>query len=132
MPGHLLAQGTGTGTGTREGCARMGRSRYKKLADLYVEGKEVVFKDGTVLWMQVGNEFEKADCRRAAQAERGKLIMALRETDTPEWEQMQGFFHSQTPALTIDELCNGRLAEWYVKVQDALENDPEWREKLEV
>lgn len=108
------------------------RSKYRKLADLYVRGKELVFDDGTVMWVQVLNDFERAECRRAAQAERGKLVMALRELDTPEWRQLQGAFYSQTRDLTIDELVNGRLAEWYVKVADAVQNDPDWAERMEI
>lgn len=108
------------------------RSKYRKIADLYVRGKELVFDDGTVMWVQVLNDFERAECRRAAQAERGKLVMALRELDTPEWRQLQGAFYSQTRDLTIDELVNGRLAEWYVKVADGIQNDPDWAERREI
>lgn len=108
------------------------RSKYRKLADLYVRGKELVFDDGTVMWVQVLNDFERAECRRAAQAERGKLVMALRAIDTPEWQQLQGAFYSQTRDLTIEELVNGRLAEWYVKVSDAIQNDPDWAERMEI
>lgn len=108
------------------------RSKYKQLSDLYVIGRELVFKDGTVMWVQVLNDFERAECRRAAGAQRAKLVLALREMDSAETANVRGAFYSQTAALTIDELIQNRSGEWYMKIVESVANDPDWRERVEI
>ncbi len=53
------------------------RAKYRRVP-LYTVGTELVLKDGTVLWLQVMNPFERDEAQRDAQLARTRLVMALK------------------------------------------------------
>ena len=108
------------------------RSRYKKLTDLYVRGKELVFEDGTVMWLQVLNPFEVDDARKDAQAARGRLTNALKEIGSQEFDAVLGAFRGRGRENSVADLVNARSLEWYVKAQQDVEVDPEWKERVDI
>lgn len=110
----------------------MGRGKYKRLPDLFVSGRELVFEDGTVMWLQVMNPFEVEEARRDASAARSRLIMALREIGTPEYDSVRGAFYTRTRPNVIDDMIKAKSNKIFMEAQQSVEVDPEWKERLEI
>lgn len=108
------------------------RSKYKKLTDLYTPGKEVVFEDGTVMWLQVMNPFEVDDARKDAQAARGRLTNALKAIGSQDFDAVMGSFLARGKENAISDLVNAKSLEWYIKAQQEIEVDPEWTERMAI
>jgi hypothetical protein len=69
---------------------RVGKSKYKRLVDLYVIGKVHVLRDGTPLWLQVLNPFEREVVRREAQIAQARQVLAMKEHGSDEQNAHQG------------------------------------------
>lgn len=108
------------------------RSKYKKLTDLYTPGTEVVFEDGTVMWLQVMNPFEVDDARKDAQAARGRLTNALKMVGSQDFDAVMGSFLARGREKAIDDLVNAKSLEWYLKAQQDIEVDPDWKERMAI
>lgn len=108
----------------------LSRAKYKRVADLYVTGTEVVLKDGTVLWLQVLNPFEIEEARQAAQTAKSRLIMALQQHGGDEMAFIDAALWEDGPdgarQRVVDAKANGVL----VDVINALRIDPEWTERI--
>jgi hypothetical protein len=118
-----------------EGKLMGNRSKYRRLPDLYIRGKELVFKDeaegDVVMWLQVLNPFEAQECRNDAQVARSRLTMALRTEGSKEYDTLKGQFVMRTTEVVIEELISAKQTGWFMEAQHALDVDPDWTERME-
>lgn len=106
------------------------RTKYRRVTDLYVQGTEVVLKDGSVIWLQVLNPFERDECTHDAQIARARMVMAIKEGE--EREKIVGAFQQDGRDTTIDKLADSKATAHVAKIVDELAADPEWRERVEI
>lgn len=110
----------------------MGKSKYKRLVDLYVTGTEFVLKDGTPMWLQVLNPFEREVVRREAQVAQARQILAMKEHGSDEHDRIRAGFYSEGREAAIEQLIDAELAKGFGKIVEGIRNDPEWTERLEI
>lgn len=108
------------------------RAKYRRVTDLYVTGKELVLKDGSVLWMQVLNPFEADEARHDAQTTRARLVLALKEHGSEELTKVEGQLASRDRADIVAYIADLRAGERWLKIMDDIRNDPDWQERLDI
>lgn len=108
----------------------MSRSKYRRLTELYVQGKEIVLKDGSLLWAQVLNPFEKDEATHDAQLARARMVMAIKEGD--EREKVIAAFQSDGRAVSVEKLADVKAQSEIAKIVDEIAADPEWSERVEI
>lgn len=108
----------------------LSRKKYRRVPDLYVTGKEVVLLDGTVLWLQVLNPFEKDECAHDAQIARARIVMAVKDGD--ERKKVEGAFYQDGRDVTIDKIADAKATEHVGKIVDEIAGEEEWKEKIEI
>lgn len=110
----------------------MGRSKYKRLPDLYTTGKVVVLKNGDTMWLQVPNPFERDEATHDGQVARARLVLALKDHGSDELLKVRGAVAMEGRKTASEKLIATQQAGLYVKVVTALQNDPDWAERLEI
>lgn len=110
----------------------LSRAKYKKVADLYVTGTEVVFKDGTVMWLQVLNPFEVEEARHAAQTARSRLVMALQNHGGDEMAYVEAALWSDGIEEARRKVVDFKASGVVMNAVIAIKNDPEWKERLDI
>lgn len=110
----------------------MARGKYGRLPDLFVDGKELVFADDTVMWLQVLNPFEIDEARKDASAARSRLTLALKTFGSPDYDTMRGAFKARPTDEIINEMLAAKGGTLFSQAQDSLTSDPEWAERLEI
>jgi len=112
------------------------RSKYRRLPDLFVVGKEVVFKDDSgedvVMWLQVLNPWEVQEARNDAQGARGRVVMAVKDIGSREFDAIKGAFLRRSKDSAIQEILSAKYSEWFMQATNAIDSDPEWQERMEV
>jgi len=104
------------------------RKKYRRTTDLYVEGREWVLKDGTVIWLQVMNPFELEEARHDAQVARGRIAMALKGPEGgDERDKVVSQFYADGRDFAINRLAEAKAGMALPKVVDGLHDDPEWK-----
>lgn len=110
----------------------LSRSKYKRVTDLYTDGVEVELKNGDYLWLQVLNPFEMDEARHDGQVARSRIIMALKEFGSDELAKVKATFWVHGRERAIDNLVDDQAGDILVKATDAIANDPDWKERLEL
>lgn len=105
--------------------------RFRRLTDLFVDGMALPVGDGTYLWLQALNAFERDEAVSDAQAARARLIMALRENGA-ERVRIEARLELRGRESFIDELASAKADGQYSKILARLEDDPEWSEKINI
>jgi hypothetical protein len=106
------------------------RAKYRRLTELYVQGTEVVLKDGSVIWVQVLNPFEKDEATHDAQLARARMVMAIKEGD--EREKVIGAYRTDGREVSVEKLAEVRSTSEIGKIVDEIAADPEWKERVEI
>jgi hypothetical protein len=105
--------------------------RFRRLTDLFVAGREVTLPDGTHLWIQAINAYERDECISDAQVARARLILALKEHGT-ERIKVEGRMAERGRDALIVDLVQAKTDSKYPDIVSELESDPEWGEKLTI
>lgn len=105
--------------------------RFRRLTDLFVDGKAVPLPDGTHLWVQVINSYERDECISDAQVARARLVLALRENGN-ERLKIEARLAEQGRDRMIADLVAAKTDEKYPEIMAELESDPDWTERLEI
>lgn len=109
----------------------MARERLKKLHDLFVRGEHVKLPDGSYLWVQVLNNYERDDCLSAAQVARSRMVMALREKGDEGIKVMGHIGEVGYPAI-VQELADVKIEDSLFRAANAVRDDPDWKERMEI
>jgi hypothetical protein len=83
------------------------------------------------LWLQALNAFERDEAAHDAQMARTRLAMALRE-DGDERQKIEARFELVGRQQFIENLAGAKADAQFPVLSARLEDDPEWREKIEI
>lgn len=109
------------------------RAAYRRLTDLYTVGKTLELRDGTVMWLQVMNPFERDEATHDASVARSRIMLALKETpDSDESKALRAMWVDTGRDGAIDVLIEAKKIEIFLEVMDEMKTDDEWREKVEM
>ncbi len=106
-------------------------SRFRRLTDLFVEGAPVKMPDGTHLWVQVINAYERDECISDAQIARSRIILALKDNGDERMKieaRLREVGHEQMAS----ELARLKSEEKTAEITDELRDDPEWKERFDM
>lgn len=107
-------------------------NRYRRLTDLFVEGKAVPLPDGVGhLWVQVINSYEREECVSDAQVARARLILALKENGD-ERTKVEGRLAEIGFEAMAKDLASARAGQKLPQFADEMRDDPEWKERMEI
>lgn len=109
----------------------MTQTRFRRLTDLFVDGTAIPVGDGTYLWLQALNAFERDEAAHDAQMARARLAMALRE-DGDERRKIEARLEVVGREQFIENLASAKADAQFPTLSARLEDDPEWREKIEI
>lgn len=121
----------GTGTGLIDGQGKDMSQRFRRLTDLFVTGKAVRLPDGSHLWVQAINAYERDECVSDAQVARARLVLALRENGSERAKIEARMAERGRDAMVID-LAAAKTEAKYGDVVADIEADPDWRERVEI
>jgi hypothetical protein len=109
------------------------RAKYKRVPDLYIVGKELVLRDGTVMWMQALNPLQRDEAQSDAQAARSRLILALKsDHGSDERAKVTGAFVEDGRDKCVGRLVESKVSENIAKLVAEIQDDPDWKERLEI
>lgn len=109
------------------------REKYKRIPALYIVGRELVLRDGTVLWMQALNPLQKDEAQQDAQAARSRLVMALKsDHGSDERTKVEAAFLEDGREAAIERLVGAKAYEHLMKAVNEIQDDPDWKERLEI
>lgn len=109
----------------------MSKGKYKRVTDLYVQGAELPLEDGSVIWMQVLNPFERDEAIHDAQVARSRFVLAMKE-DGAERLKVEAKREESGRDAFIKDLAGLRTDEKLTEVINAIQDDPDWKERLDV
>lgn len=113
----------------------MGIADLKRVTDLFVEGEEVVLRDGpepVLLWVNKLNSFATEEARRDGMAARSRYILSLKEIGTPEWTNLQAMVAEMGEAGLKKELVALQDNDFFLKAAESIRLDADWAERLAV
>lgn len=108
------------------------RSKYRRVPELYTDGIELELKDGNVVYIKALNPFEQQEARQDAQVARATIVMALKEHGSDELNKVKSTFFMDGREGAIERILEHRGADALIKATDAVANDPDWAERLEI
>jgi hypothetical protein len=107
------------------------KQRFRRLTDLFVRGKAVAMPDGTHLWVQVINSFERDECISDAQVARSRIVLALKE-DGRERVKVEGRLAELGKDVMALDLAQAKAEGKTPEFADEMRVDPEWKERMEL
>lgn len=109
----------------------MTQQRFRRLTELFIDGTAIPVGDGTHLWLQALNAFERDEAIADAQMARARLVMALREKGD-ERLKIEARLVTIGRDAFIDQLAGAKADSQYTTLAARLEDDPDWAEKLNI
>jgi hypothetical protein len=112
----------------------VGLADLKRVTDLFVEGDEVVLREGpepVLLWVNKLNPFEQEEARRDGAAARARVILALKEIASPESAIFEANVLELGPVKLKEAIVNAKSSDHFLRAVDAIRSDPEWSERVE-
>jgi hypothetical protein len=107
------------------------RDRLRRVTELFVQGSEVELPDGSFLWVQVLNPYERDEAVNDAQAARARLIMAMKQSNT-ERDKVVGRLLEHGKDSMVADLAQVKADAKLPQVNNELQDDPEWKERLDI
>ncbi len=106
-------------------------SRFRRLTDLFVTGTPLPLPDGSYLWVQALNSYQRDECVSDAQIARSRLVMALREKGD-ERLKIEGRFYETGRPTMIQDLATHRASSKMGEYIEQMRADPDWSERMEI
>jgi hypothetical protein len=110
----------------------LNRMKYRRVTDLYVRGRELTLRDGTIMWVQVLNSFEVEAAREDGRGARARMVMALQEHGSDELAKVEASFFVIGRERIIEQLVDAKYPESLVRANETIANDPDWTERLAI
>jgi hypothetical protein len=107
------------------------RDRLRRVTDLFVDGTVVELPDGSYLWAQALNPYERDECVSDAQVARARLVMAMREAGT-ERLKVEARLDEVGRQTCVTELAGVKADEKYQSFIAEVQDDPEWTERMDI
>lgn len=109
----------------------MTAARFRRLTDLFVDGTDIAVGDGTYLWVQALNAYERDEAISDAQVARARLVMALREHGD-ERMKIESRLEVHGRDAMIEDLAGFKADQQAAQLAARLEDDPDWAEKMTI
>lgn len=106
--------------------------KLRQVVDLYSGGKTVVLKGDTPVWVQPLNPFEQDTARSEAQVARTRLAMAIRTEGSNERDKVRVWFDEDGRDAAVDRLTASRVSNQTNKMIEAIRNDSDWKERMDI
>lgn len=110
-------------------------SRLTKLTDLFQEGAVAALSTpsgGTVVvWINKLSPFENEQCNHEGRVARARMMLAIREIGTPEFDLFKASAEASKADSIIDALVADKGNEHLVKAIRDLHSDADWKPRLE-
>jgi len=113
-----------------------------RLTQLFAEGTELVLDppqvpgspkpEPIVIWIAKLNAFEEEQANQAGRVARARLINAIREIGSPEWEVVQAQKRDIVDIVMVQSIVASRESELFIKAMTEMRGDERWREQLEI
>jgi hypothetical protein len=117
----------------KESAMAPSRAAYRRVPDLYTVGTELELRDGTVMWLQVMNPFERDEATHDATAVRARISLALTaQPESEEMAQVRAMYLQDGRAAAIEALMAPRRTDAFVEVIDEMRSEDEWRERVDL
>lgn len=108
------------------------RLRFRRLTELYVEGRAVSMRDGSHIWVQALNPFERDEATKDFQVSRSRIMYGLKNQESQEHKTARSTFDLADKAQIVIDLVEAKLGTEYPKILQTIEQDPDWSERVEV
>lgn len=109
----------------------MSAQRFRRLTDLFVAGRTIELPDGSHLWVQAINAYERDECVSDGQVARARLVLALKDQGTERLKIEAKLVERGREALEA-ELVEAKVDEKYSDFVTEMEGDPDWTERLAI
>lgn len=106
--------------------------KLRQVVDLYTTGAVTVLRDGTPVWVQPLNPFEADTARNEAQIAKTRMSLAIREFGSEEQERVRMYFFTDGLDGARQRLVEAKVTERTPRIFEAIRNDPEWTERLQI
>lgn len=106
-------------------------TRFRRLTDLFVQGKAVPMPDGSHLWVQVINAFERDEALSDAQVARARIILGLRQNGS-ERLKVQARLIERGREVMAEDLASAKVEAKGPDFVDDMRSDPEWKERMDI
>lgn len=106
-------------------------TRFRRLTELFVRGKAVPLPDGTYLWVQVINAYERDECLSDAQVSRSRMILALKKDGEERIKvkaRLAELGHEAMGAQLARSRSEGKMSDF----ADQMRADPDWKERMDI
>lgn len=113
-----------------------------RLTQLFAEGTELVLDppqvpgapkpDPVILWIAKLNAFQEEQANQAGRIARARLVNAIREIGTPEWELVQSQKGDALNSAMVMAIVQSKETELFIKATNQMRANETWREKLEI
>lgn len=107
------------------------QQRFRRLTDLFVTGRAVPMPDGTYLWVQAINSFERDEAINDAQIARARIVMALK-ADGNERIKVEARLAELGKDLMSEDLAQAKAELKTPDFADDMRADPEWKERMDL
>lgn len=107
----------------------MGKSKYKRVTDLYAEGAVIELQGDEPLWLQVINPLERQEAQTDAQVAKARMTLALRDHASDMHAKARMKFEALTDDEAVELLLEFRAGEAMVKSVEAVKNDEDWADR---
>lgn len=99
-----------------------------------MEGTELLLTpadapDPLVVWIAKLNSFEEEEANMAARVARARLINAIKEIGSPEYDYLKSQMATMLTEAMAMSIAQSRESEIFVKAMNQLRSDPDWTEK---
>jgi hypothetical protein len=111
----------------------LNRASYRRVPDLYVVGGVLELLDGSVMWLQIMNPFEREEAQHDAAVVRSRLMLALKDSaDSDEMAQVRSMYIDLGRDGVIAQLLESKKVELFIEVMDDMRTEDDWRERIEI
>lgn len=109
--------------------------RIKRVTDLFIEGRELVFGDDgsgepVVVWINKLNAFEEEEARRDGLAARAERLLELNAPGNRERAALEMSTKGLNHEELVDSLVSMYFDQDYMGAMDDVDSNPEWRDRL--
>jgi hypothetical protein len=108
------------------------RAKYRRMTELYTDGAVELLDDGNPIFLRVLNPYERQEALHDAQSARARLVMALTRFDSDEEVKARSSFATDGRDKAIDQLIDLKGSELMVDALNALRDDPDWKERIDI
>lgn len=107
-----------------------------RLTQLFAEGAELVLEtpsnEKIPIWIAKLNAFEEEQANQAGRVARARLINAIKDIGTPEFDVVQASKARASKVVMAEAILQSKEAPLFIEAMNDLRSDEQWRERIEI